>query len=72
LSDSDLRRLFRNANIGLAVGLAVVVLAFFPTRHNEVASSALGLAMFVVSMGVFFVLSVRDERTRRKDKRRSP
>jgi hypothetical protein len=37
-----------------------------------VAITALGLAMFAISMGVFFVLSVRDERARRKGKRRSP
>lgn len=72
LSDSDFGRLFRNANIGLVVGLVVVVVGFFPARHSEIATTALGLAMFVISMGVFFVLSVRDERARRKGNRRSP
>jgi hypothetical protein len=64
-------RLFRNANIGIAVGVVVLVVGFFPTLHSEVAHTALGLAMFAISMGVFFVLSVRDERARRKSNRRS-
>jgi hypothetical protein len=71
LSDKEFSRLFRNANIGLVVGTTVLVVGFYPARHSEVASTALGLAMFVISMGVFFVLSIRDERARRKDDRRS-
>jgi hypothetical protein len=66
LSDKELRRLFRNANVGLAIGVAVVVAGFYPARHSEVATTALGLAMFAISIGVFLVLSVRDERARRK------
>jgi hypothetical protein len=72
LSDSELSRLFRNANIGIAVGIGLLIVGFFPTLHSDVASTALGLAAFAISMGVFFVLSVRDERARRKSNHRSP
>lgn len=71
MSDKEFYRLFRNANVGLAVGITVLVVGFYPARHSEVAITALGLAMFVISMGVFFALSIRDERARRKDDRRS-
>jgi hypothetical protein len=71
LSDKEFSRLFRNANVGLAIGVTVLIAGFYPARHSEVAVTALCLAMFVISMGVFFVLSVRDERARRKRKRRS-
>jgi hypothetical protein len=71
LSDKEFNRLFRNGNIGLGVGTLVLVVGFYPARHSEVASTALGLTMFIVSMGVFFALSIRDERARRKDSRRS-
>ena len=71
MSDKEFSRLFRNANIGLAVGTTVLIVGFYPARHSEVASTALGLAMFAISMGVFFVLSIRDERARRNDSRRS-
>jgi hypothetical protein len=70
LSDKEFSRLFRNANIGVAVGITVLVVGFYPARHSEVAITALGLAMFAISMGVFFVLSVRDGLARREDKGR--
>jgi type III secretory pathway component EscT len=71
LSDREFSRLVRNANIGLAVGTTVVVVGFYPARHSEVAITVLGLAMFVISMGVFMGLSARDERARRKRDSRS-
>lgn len=70
MSDKEFSRLFRNANIGLAIGITVLIVGFYPARHSEVAITALGLTMFAISMGVFFVLSVRDGLARRKDKRR--
>lgn len=70
LSDKELRRLFRNANIGLAIGVAVLLLGFYPARHSEVALTALGLAMFAISMGVFIGLSARDEKARHKSSSR--
>ena len=71
MSDKEFSRLFRNANVGLAVGITVLIVGFFPARHSEVAITALGLAMFAISFGVFLALSVRDERARRKDHRQS-
>jgi hypothetical protein len=47
------------------------IAGFYPARHSEVAVTVLGLAMFVISMGVFLALSVREERARRKGRRRS-
>lgn len=70
MSDKEFYRLFRNANVGLAVGVTVLVVGFYPARHSEVAITVLCLAMFVISMAVFFVLSIRDERARRKDDHR--
>lgn len=72
MSDKELSRLFRNANVGLAVGLTVLVLGFFPARHSEVATTALGLAMFTISMGIYLGLSIRDERARKRRTPRSP
>lgn len=71
MSDKELSRLFRNANIGLAVGLTVLVVGFFPARHSEVATTVLGLAMFAISMGVYLGLSIRDERARRRRTQRT-
>ena len=58
---------FRRANIGIAAGAIVAVagaVAF--GRSNEAALELVGLAAFVVALGVYLVL---DERALRKNKK---
>lgn len=61
-----MKRLFRNANIGLAVATFVLLAGFWPVRESETATGALGLIAFIVGMGVYIGLNLRDEHTRRK------
>jgi hypothetical protein len=61
-----MKRLFRNANIGLAISTAVAIVGFALFYDNESALNALSVAVLLVAMGVFLTLSIRDDRARRK------
>lgn len=62
----DMKKFFRNANVGLAVSVAVLIVGFWPTHRSETAFTALGLVAFVVGMGVFITLNLRYERAQHK------
>jgi len=64
-----MKRLFRNANIGLAVGAVVLIGGAILFHENDDAYSATTVAAFVIGMAVCFGLDIRAER---KDSRRSP
>ena len=57
-----MRRLFRNANVGLAVSAAVLIVGFWPVHESETATGVLGLVSFVTGMAVLIGLNLRDER----------
>jgi hypothetical protein len=65
-----MRKFFKNANVGLAVSAAILIVGFWPTHRSEIAYTALGFIAFVVGIGVFVVLNLRYERA--QDKARSP
>jgi hypothetical protein len=68
-----MKRLFRNANVGIAVAVALLIVGFWPVHRSEDASTVLGLTAFAVGMGVSIALNFRDDRVRdRKGPRRSP
>jgi hypothetical protein len=67
-----MRKFFRNANIGLAVAIFVLIVGFWPTHRSETAFTVLGLAAFVVGMGVFIALNLHYERAQGKSPHRSP
>ena len=60
-----MKRLFRNANIGVAVGAILMGAGIFVFHGNEDLQSAATVVSFVVAMAVYFVLSERDERAGR-------
>jgi uncharacterized membrane protein len=66
-----MKKMFRNAHIGIAVSIAIVVLGFWPIRHSEGAIDALEIAAFFIGLGVCFGLCYRDERAREKQSSRS-
>ncbi len=66
-----MKRLVRNAHIGIAVGVAVLVVGFWPAHNSEDAVAALGMVGFFTALGVCFGLSYRDERARHKGAPRS-
>lgn len=66
----EMRKFFRNANVGLAVAAVVLAVGFWPTHRSETAFTVLGFAAFVVGMGVYIALNLRYERAR--DKARPP
>jgi hypothetical protein len=67
-----MKMLVRNAHIGVAVAVVILVIGFWPARHSEDAVAALGMIAFFAGLGVCFGLSYRDERARDKDAPRSP
>jgi len=66
----EMKRLIRNAHIGIAVAIAILAIGFWPTHNNEDAAAALGMGAFFTGLGVCFGLSYRDERAREKHSRR--
>ncbi len=66
-----MKRSFRNANIGLAVSVVVLVVGTVFLYDNEGAMEALALFAFAVAMGVLFFLDWRDERVQGKEADRS-
>jgi hypothetical protein len=67
-----MKRLVRNAHVGIATGFALLVVGFWPVHSSEAATGALGITAFFVGIGVFVGLSMRDERAARKRPPRSP
>jgi hypothetical protein len=61
-----MKRLFRNANIGIAVVMVVAVVGFAFLHNDEAALNALGVVAFAMGMGVYLGLNIRDDRARRK------
>jgi hypothetical protein len=66
-----MKRLFRNANIGLVVGAIVLIGGAVLFHGNDDAYSATTVASFIIATAVCFGLSIRDDRTARKDSRPS-
>lgn len=66
-----MRRLFRNANIGFAIGAVVMIGGAILFHGNSAAYSATAVASFIIAMAVCFGLIIRDERAGRKDSHRS-
>jgi len=64
------KRLFRNANIGVAVGAILLIAGAVLFHENDDAYSASTVASFLVGMAVYLGLSVRDERSGRMGPRR--
>ncbi len=60
----DMDKLLRNAHIGIACAAVLLIAGSWPAHKSETAMSVLGLAAIVVSLGVFFVLSMREDGTR--------
>lgn len=65
-----MKRLFRNANIGVAVGAILMIGGVILFHGNDEAYSAMTVAAFVIGMAVYLGLSVRDERAGRMGPRR--
>jgi hypothetical protein len=66
-----MKRTFRNANIGIASGAAVLVVGFALLHGNEGAMEVLALGAFAVVMSVYLFLQRRDDRARSKGARHS-
>jgi 4-hydroxybenzoate polyprenyltransferase len=64
-----MKRLFRNANIGLAVGAVVLIGGAILFHENDDAYSATTVAAFVIGIAVCFGLDIRGDRAERKDSR---
>jgi uncharacterized MnhB-related membrane protein len=67
-----MKRTFRNANIGIASGAAVLAVGFALLHGNDGAMEVLALGAFAVVMSVYLFLERRDDRARPKDAHRSP
>lgn len=61
-----MKRLFRNANIGLVAMVIVLLLGFWPVHESEDATGALGLIAFLAGFAVYITLNIRDGQARRK------
>jgi hypothetical protein len=61
-----MKKLIRNAHIGIAVAIAILVVGFWPTHTSEDAVAALGMVAFFTGLGVCFGISYREERAREK------
>jgi hypothetical protein len=66
-----MKRIFRNANIGVAFGALVLAVGFALLHDDEGAVELLALGAFAVVMGVYLFLERRDDRVRPEDDRRS-
>jgi len=62
-----MKRLFRNANIGVAVGAVLLIGGAILFNGNDEAYGAMTVASFVVGMAVYLGLSIRDDRAGRMD-----
>jgi hypothetical protein len=66
-----MKRLFRHANIGLLVGVIVLIGGAVLFHGNDDAYSATTVASFIIATAVCFGRIIRDERAGRKDSRLS-
>jgi hypothetical protein len=64
-----MKRRFRNANIGIAAGMVVLLVGFAFFHGNEGAMEVLALVTFAVAIGVHLALGSRDERLRDRETR---
>lgn len=62
-----MERSFRNANIGIAASVVVLVVGTVLFHGNDWAMELLALLGFGVAMGVLFFLEGRDERAQRSE-----
>jgi len=67
-----MKKLIRNAHIGIAVSIAILVIGFWPAHNSEDAVVALEMIAFFTGLGVCLGLSFRDDRAREKRSRREP
>jgi len=67
-----MKRSLRNANIGIASSIVVLVVGTVFFHDSEGAMEALAIVTTVVAFGVLFFLEWRDERTQGESSRRSP
>lgn len=65
-----MKRLFRNANIGVAIGAIPMFGGVILFHGNDEAYSATTVASFAIGMAVYIGLSLRDERAGRMGPRR--
>ena len=63
----EMRKFFKNANVGLAVSAVILAFGFWPTHRSEAAFTILGLTAFIAGMGVFITLNLRYERAQHRD-----
>ncbi len=61
-----MKRLFRNANIGIAVTVAITLAGLVFLYDDEAALEVLGLMAFLSGLAVLLVLNIRDYRADRK------
>jgi hypothetical protein len=59
----------RYAHIGVAAGLAVLIVGVILFRHSEDALHAVSLATFATAFGVFHFLDERNKRRERREGR---
>jgi len=59
-----MKRGFRNANIGIALGAIVLAIGFPFCHDSEGATELLALGGLAVALGTLFLLDWRDERAR--------
>ncbi len=62
-----MKRLFRNANIGIAVTVAITLVGVAFLYDNEAALEILGLMAVLSGLAVLLVLNIRDYRADHKD-----
>jgi hypothetical protein len=62
----------RNANIGIAVIVAILAAGFVPLHGSKSATEALAAGAFAAGFAVFLILNRRDERAESKATGKSP
>ncbi len=62
-----MKRLFRNANIGIAVSVTITLVGVVFLHDDEAALEVLGLAAFLSGLAVLLALNIRDYRADHKD-----
>jgi len=61
-----MKRLFRNANIGIAVSMSMLVAGFAFLHGNEAALEVLSPVAFFSGLAVFIGLNIRDDRAQQR------
>jgi len=62
-----MKRLFRNANIGIAVTVTITLVGVAFFYDDEAALEVLGLMAFLSGLAVHLALNIRDYRAEHKD-----